>query len=95
MAASKALREVNKRLLLNWRPRDENTWADDLTNGNFSAFDPKRRISLTLSMLPLGLLSELDRAKAEFDQTRDTLVTLEAKEAAMSRREKEETKTTW
>ena len=40
MAACQALRKVNKRLLLNWRPRDENTWADDLTNGNFSAFDP-------------------------------------------------------
>ena len=55
MAASKALRKVNKRLLLNWRPRDENTWADDLTNGNFSAFDPKRQIAVTFSMLPLGL----------------------------------------
>ena len=49
-------------------------------------------------MLPLGLLSELDRAEAEFDQTRATLVTLKAKEAAeaaMGKREKEATRTAW
>ena len=95
MAASKALRKVNKRLMLNWRPREENTWADDLTNGDFHAFDPKRRVKLTFAMLPLGLRADLDASRAEFIQARATLVSLKTKEAAIGRREKEATKTAW
>ena len=30
------MNEVNKRLVLNWRPREENSYADNLTNGVFS-----------------------------------------------------------
>ena len=95
MSASKALRKVNKRLLLNWRPREENTWADDLTNRNFSAFDPRRRVKLTLAMLPLEMLAKLDSARAESERARATLVSLKPKDAAMGRREKEATKTDW
>ena len=95
MSACQALRRVNKRLVLNWRPRDENTWADDLTNGNFSAFDLRHRVKLTLSMLPLELSSKLDSARAEFVQAKATLISLKGKEAAMGEQEKDATKTNW
>ena len=31
MRAHSAMNDVNKRLVLNWRPREENSYADDLT----------------------------------------------------------------
>ena len=40
-------------------------------------------------MMPLELLSKLDSARAEFTQTKATLVSLKGKEAAMGKREKE------
>ena len=45
MACSAALHKVNKRLNLQWRPRDENCLADALTNGDFSAFSLVTRAS--------------------------------------------------
>ena len=40
------LRERSMELSLEWVPRDQNEEADALTNGDFTLFDPARRISV-------------------------------------------------
>ena len=59
------------RLSLGWRPRDENQQADDLTNGVFNSFDPKRRVSFTYQDLPLQLLHELVETRNQFEAARN------------------------
>jgi hypothetical protein len=44
------------RLELLWTPRLQNEDADALTNSNFSAFDPKRRVEIDLAKLPFRCL---------------------------------------
>ena len=44
---------------LNWRPRELNTAADDLTNGRFGAFDLEVRIDVCFADMPGKLLLEL------------------------------------
>ena len=95
MCAHSAMNEVNKRLVLNWRPREENSYADDLTNGVFSRFSPHLRVHLSLDQIPLGLLRKLAKAVDEFAEVKSALVTLKSREARMSRREKQDTKTPW
>ena len=95
MCAHSAMNEVNKRLVLNWRPREENSYADDLTNGVFSRFSPHLRVHLSLDQIPLGLLRQLAEAVDEFAEVKSALVTLKSRESRMSRREKQETKTPW
>ena len=95
MCAHSAMNDVNKRLVLNWRPRAENSYADELTNGVFSRFSPHLRVRLTLDQIPLGLLHKLAKAADEFAEVKPSLVTLKSRESRMSRRKKQETKTPW
>ena len=53
------------------------------------------RVKLDLAVIPLGLLTRMESAREEFTRLRGTLVALKGQEPAMSRREKEETKTQW
>ena len=50
MELSEQLRVREVELLLDWVPREQNVEADALTNGEFMAFDPARRIEVG----PLG-----------------------------------------
>ena len=78
MCAHSAMNDVNKRLVLNWRPREENSYADELTNGVFSRFSPHLRVRLTLDQIPLGLLRKLAKAADEFAEVKSSLVTLKS-----------------
>ena len=49
MEFSEALSVRKDALQLNWRPREENQPADDLTNSDFSKFDPTLRIPVTVT----------------------------------------------
>ena len=44
---------------LNWRPRDENTFADDLTNGKFDDFKPDLRVACKWEELHFDLIETL------------------------------------
>ena len=57
-------------LSLNWKPRDENVLADQLTNEVFTSFSAQHRVSLSFSDLPLGILSELWETKMQFESSR-------------------------
>ena len=54
------------RISLAWRPRDQNTLADDLTNSRFGDVDLNKRIDVALSDLDLSLLLDLWEARHEF-----------------------------
>ena len=54
------------RLDLRWRPRDENGPADDLTNEDFSRFDPKLRVNIRLSDIDLSFLWSMWEAREDF-----------------------------
>ena len=62
--------EVGLRCHLDWRPRDTNTEADDLTNGRFDAFDSSKRISVAWSDLSLPYIQTLMRHSETFSKRR-------------------------
>lgn len=51
--------EAGLRLTLKWRPRDENTDADDLTDGKYGNFCSSDRIQMAWSDVDLHLLEQL------------------------------------
>ena len=66
MQLSHCLMRAGVRISLAWRPRDQNTLADDLTNSRFGDVDLNKRIDVALSDLDLSLLLELWEARHEF-----------------------------
>ena len=71
MQLSAALSRSRLLLRLRWRPREENTEADDLTNGRFSDFDPDQRIQFSLKDLDMSILITLVQTRGgEFDLRR-------------------------
>ena len=50
---------MNIRCKLNWRPRDTNVEADDLTNERFSRFDAKLRVPVKWSDLKFPILEKM------------------------------------
>ncbi|CAE7826044.1 unnamed protein product [Symbiodinium sp. CCMP2592] len=61
MQLSHSLYKCGGHLKLNWRPREVNTIADDLTNESFGAFDPNLRILVRLKDCDLSLLRKLSQ----------------------------------
>ena len=64
------------RCQLDWRPRDTNEEADQLTNKDFSAFDPKRRITIRWEDIRLPMVDMLMRyaetfSKRKFEATKE------------------------
>ena len=59
MELSHQLRKRRLVLRADWLPRLQNQEADDLTNAEFHAFDPQRRIRVELDRLPFAVLPEL------------------------------------
>ena len=51
--------KLNAEVHVEWRPREDNTWADALSKGDFTGFDPEKRCTFDLdspdffSVLPL------------------------------------------
>ena len=58
--------EAGLKVSLKWRPRDENEPADALTNGDFTGFDPLKRISVSRDDVDWLLLYSLWEERAEF-----------------------------
>ena len=56
------LRCRNLHLDLDWVPRDQNTEADALTNGDFGGFAPERRVEIDPARLDFKILPELLKA---------------------------------
>eukprot|EP00435_Cladocopium_sp_Y103_P018236 s1517_g4.t1 len=76
---SSCLAKARLSLDLKWRPREENTEADQLTNENFSGFPFEDRIDLKFEDIELTLVRALWETKVQFDSARQ-----EAKEAGNS-----------
>ena len=62
--------EIGLRCHLDWRPRDTNTEADDLTNGRFHAFQASKRIPVSWSDLDLPYIRILMRHSETFSKRR-------------------------
>ena len=56
------LRSRNLHLDLDWVPRDQNTEADALTNGDYSGFAPANRVPLDINKLDFKMLPQLMKA---------------------------------
>ena len=54
------------RVGLKWRPRDENTVADDLTNEKFDQVEVAKRVHIAWNEIKLDLLNKLWGAREEF-----------------------------
>ena len=60
MQLSSSLSKARLAFLLKWRPREENTEADDLTNERFASFVLDKRVDITLQDLDLSILMYFD-----------------------------------
>ena len=80
MQLSSALSKSRLSLRLKWRPREENTEADDLTNERFCEFDPSKRVDITWKDLDVSILQALVQTREEFEKKKQ-----EAKESSDGR----------
>ncbi|CAE8607179.1 unnamed protein product, partial [Polarella glacialis] len=55
-------------LHLDWRPREENQEADDLTNNRYDAFDETKRVNISWNQVEKGLLEKLLLCQSEYEQ---------------------------
>ena len=80
---------------LQWRPREENVEADDLTNLRFEKFNMDNRLDLKLSDLEFSLLDMLVASRASFDAARADLARCFTQGEKTSKRQRTEDKTSW
>ncbi|CAE8604308.1 unnamed protein product [Polarella glacialis] len=85
-------------LNLDWRPREENQEADDLTNGKFEDPTEEHRVNFTWEEVDRGLIEKLLICQCEHEVE---LAALKSRAAAvavegpMSKRRKKDDKTVW
>ena len=70
MQLSSLLSRSRLSLGLRWRPRDENKEADQLTNEDFTGFDPGLRIAVSWSDLRFEVLEYMVKTREGFEQAR-------------------------
>eukprot|EP00435_Cladocopium_sp_Y103_P067626 s1270_g30.t1 len=70
MQLSSSLAKCRMALNLKWRPREENTEADSLTNEDFSSFDLNKRINICLKDVDLAILNDLVEVWSEFEDSK-------------------------
>ena len=58
------------RIKLQWRPREENIEADDLTNSRFDRFDLSRRVDVSFGDLPMSIFDSLQDAQQSSPNSR-------------------------
>ena len=90
-----SLVDIGGKLCLEWRPREENQEADDLTNEIFDGFDPRKRVMIQLEDIPLELFLSLQNAYAEFDQKRKEFKMVNPRRVRTSKKVKLSEKTPW
>eukprot|EP00435_Cladocopium_sp_Y103_P046292 s717_g13.t1 len=78
---------------LSWRPRKENTIADDITNSVYDQVDISKRVNIDYSDLPTQIIHSLWDTKAQFDAAR--LVAKAAAAAAPEKKRKRHDKSAW
>lgn len=66
MQLSEKLMAAGVKLVLRWRPRDQNVLADKLTNEKFENVKADKRVPLTLEDLKLDWLFELWKQRDDF-----------------------------
>ena len=93
MQVSHHLMRAALRLSLTWRPREENTLADDLTNGRFDSFLADHRMHFLFKDMPLGLLDKLWATKGQFDRLRKELQKSDSASVLPAKRKHD--KTSW
>ncbi|CAE7249029.1 unnamed protein product [Symbiodinium sp. CCMP2592] len=95
MQLSDLLFRSSLKLLLRWRPRDENQYADQLTNEIFTNFSDEHRIACTYSDLPLSLLHQLWETKESFDSARRAQAVLQQDASGHRPQKRKAEKTPW
>ena len=95
MQMADSLVDIGGKLRLEWRPREENQEADNLTNEIFDGFDPRKRVMIQLVDVPLDLFLSLQNAYAEFDQKRKEFKMVNPRRVRTSKKVKLSEKTPW
>ena len=95
MQMADSLIDIGGKLCLEWRPREENQEADDLTNEIFDCFDPRKRVVIQLGDIPLELFLSLQNAYTEFDQKRKEFKMVNPRRVRTSKKVKLSEKTPW
>lgn len=88
MELSSALAASRLPLTLKWWPREENTWADALTNLDFSNFDPAKRIAVEFKQFDFKIIEALWKTKEEFEQQKAKAKLLSLPQKKKNRAEK-------
>ncbi len=70
MELSAQLEARNMRLEMQWSPRDLNSEADALTNGDYTGFNPEHRIAVDLGAIPWLVLNRLMAHALDFEESR-------------------------
>ena len=86
MEAAAQLLSRKMRLRLEWRRRDLNQTADDLTNGEWDAFDPAKRIRVPLKDFKGIVFKELMQEGAAFNAELEALKRKRAGQPPVKRR---------
>ena len=89
--------QKNKDLVfrLQWRPRETNQEADDLTNEEFNKFDPKLRCEIIWEELDWPILDQLLSFREEVQGWREAKRKLQGPAPKMSKKQKALSKTVW
>lgn len=93
MQLSALLSRCKLGLRLRWRPREENTVADALTNKDFASVDQSKRIDVVYSDLPLSLLRQLWETQVNFAEMKTAAKA--AKAAGDGNKKRKKDKTPW
>ena len=80
---------------LQWRPRETNQEADDLTNEEYGKFDPKLRCKIAWEDLDWSILKELLRFREEVQGWKEAKRKLQGPAPRMSKKQKAASKTVW
>ena len=97
MQLSSVLSRARVTVRLKWRPREENTIADDITNSIFDQVDLSKRIAMSYNDLPVQIIHALFEAKSDFDQARESQRAVARSQAlrAAGQKRKRVDKTPW
>ena len=95
MQFSSHLATCGGRIKLQWRPREENVEADDLTNHRFGRFNLALRVEVSFEDLPMSIFNALQAARTEFVELKAGQKLLAQGFAPTSKKQKLSEKTAW
>ena len=95
MQFSTYLFTAGARLRLQWRPREENVEADDITNLRFERFSLCNRVEAFLDMLPMTIFDSMQSAYQDFEQARANQKLQNPARVPATKKQKLSEKTKW